>query len=252
MRQEQDRVALVTGGSGDIGGVIARRLGAEGFHVVLTYVGLKDAADAAVHEIATAGGSAEALQLDQRSPHSIADCRSHIGHAHGRLDVLVNNAAWNVDIPFADLDALTSDLWDRVLETNLRGPFLLVRAMADLLGAQGQGHVVNVSSIGGITPTGSSLAYSAAKAGLNHLTRGLALALAPKVAVNCVAPGLVENTRMANRVSPERRERGRQQAVLGRVGSVDDVAAQVLSFVRSTSITGQTVAIDGGVPGAMR
>lgn len=247
------KVAMVTGGSGDIGGTIARYLADAGFLVVLTYAGYREGADRVCETIAEAGGSAEAIQLDQRSPDSIDAARAHVEHHHGRLDVLVNNGAWNANVPFEDLQAMTPDLWDRILETNLRGPFLLVRAMAPLLKANGRGHVINISSIGGISATsGSSLAYAAAKAALNHLTRGLAVALAPDVAVNCVAPGLVEGTRMAERVAPERRERGRQQAVLGRVGALEDIAAQVLAFVRSSSISGQIVAIDGGVPGAMR
>jgi 3-oxoacyl-[acyl-carrier protein] reductase len=121
-----------------------------------------------------------------------------------------------------------------------------------LLKADGGGHIVNISSAGGISPGSSSIAYSSSKAGLNHLTRCLAVAMAPDVAVNCIAPGLVENTRMAKRL-PEAVARGaRQQAVLGRVGQPEDIAAQVLTFVTSKSITGQTVVIDGGMPGAMR
>jgi 3-oxoacyl-[acyl-carrier protein] reductase len=246
------KVALVTGGSGDIGGAIARRLGGAGAHVVVTYVGAADAAAAAVHDIESAGGHASALQLDQRSPEAIEACIRAIAERHRRLDILVNNAAWNIGIPFPDLDALTPDIWDRVLETNLRAPFLLARAAARLLKADGGGHIVNISSAGGISPGSSSIAYSSSKAGLNHLTRCLAVAMAPEVAVNCVAPGLVENTRMAKRL-PEAVSRGaRQQAVLRRVGQPDDIAAQVLMFVTSTSITGQTVVIDGGMPGSMR
>jgi len=246
------KVALVTGGSGDIGGAIARRLGRAGAHVVVTYVGAADAAAAAVDAIISAGGRASAQQLDQRSPSAIEACIEHVASAHGRLDILVNNAAWNIGIPFPDLDALTPDIWDRVLETNLRAPFLLARAAARLLSAEGGGHIVNISSAGGISPGSSSIAYSSSKAGLNHLTRCLAVAMAPNVAVNCVAPGLVENTRMAQRL-PEAMARGaRAQAVLGRVGQAEDIAAQVLTFVTSTSITGQTVVIDGGMPGAMR
>jgi len=177
---------------------------------------------------------------------------STIAATYRRLDVLVNNAAWNIGIPFPDLDALTPDIWDRVLETNLRAPFLLARAAAKLLKADGGGHIVNISSAGGISPGSSSIAYSSSKAGLNHLTRCLAVAMAPNVAVNCIAPGLVENTRMAKRL-PEAVARGaRQQAVLGRVGQSEDIAEQVLTFVTSKSVTGQTVVIDGGMPGAMR
>jgi 3-oxoacyl-[acyl-carrier protein] reductase len=246
------KVALVTGGSGDIGGAIARRLGRAGAHVIVTYVGAADAAAAAVDDIREAGGRASARQLDQRSPQAIDDCMQYVADTHGRLDILVNNAAWNIGIPFPDLDALTADIWDRVLETNLRAPFLLARAGARLLKADGGGHIVNISSAGGISPGSSSIAYSSSKAGLNHLTRCLAVAMAPEVAVNCVAPGLVENTRMAKRL-PDAVARGaRHQAVLGRVGQADDIAAQVMTFVTSTSITGQTLVVDGGMPGSMR
>ena len=250
--QLTDKVALVTGGSGDIGGAIARRLGAAGAHVIVTYVGAAELAAATVRDIEAAGGHASVQQLDQRSPAAIDACIASIAQTHGRLDILVNNAAWNIGIPFPDLDALTPEIWDRVLETNLRAPFLLARAAARLLKADGGGHIVNISSAGGISPGSSSIAYSASKAGLNHLTRCLAVAMAPEVAVNCVAPGLVENTRMAKRL-PEAVARGaRAQAVLGHVGRPDDIAAQVLAFVCSTSITGQTIVIDGGMPGAMR
>jgi 3-oxoacyl-[acyl-carrier protein] reductase len=246
------KVALVTGGSGDIGGAIARRLGAAGARVIVTFVGAADAAAATVRDIVNAGGSASAQQLDQRSPEAIEACIRAVAATHGRLDVLVNNAAWNIGIPFPDLDALTPDIWDRVLETNLRAPFLLARAAAKLLKADGGGHIVNISSAGGISPGSSSIAYSSSKAGLNHLTRCLAVAMAPHVAVNCVAPGLVENTRMAKRLPEAVAKGARQQAVLGRVGQADDIAAQVLAFVTSTSITGQTIVVDGGMPGAMR
>ena len=170
----------------------------------------------------------------------------------GRLDILINNAAWNIGIPFPDLEALTADIWDRVLETNLRAPFLLARAGATLLKANGGGHIVNISSAGGISPGSSSIAYSSSKAGLNHLTRCLAVAMAPEVAVNCVAPGLVEDTRMANRLPDAVADGARRQAVLGRVGQAEDIAAQVLTFVTTTSISGQTMVVDGGMPGAMR
>ncbi len=252
MKTLTGKVALITGGSGDIGGAIARRLGTEGAHAIVTWVGAEDAANKTVHDIQSNGGSASALRLDQRSPDSIEACVAAVAKAHGRLDILVNNAAWNIGIPFPDLDALTPDIWDRVLETNVRGPFLLARAAAKLLKADGGGHIINISSAGGISPGSSSIAYSSSKAALNHLTRCLAVAMAPNVAVNCIAPGLVENTRMAKRLPENVAKGARAQAVLGRVGQPDDIAAQVVMFVTSNSITGQTMVVDGGMPGAMR
>ena len=246
------KVALVTGGSGDIGSAIARTLAAEGAKVVVTYVGAEEAASATVQAIYDQGGKAAHLQLDQRDPAAIEACIKQVEASHGRLDILVNNAAWNIGIPFPELDKLTVDVWDRVLETNLRAPFLLARAAADLLKADGGGHIVNISSAGGISPGSSSIAYSSSKAGLNHLTRCLAVAMAPEVAVNCVAPGLVEDTRMAKRLPDAVAAGARRQAVLGRVGQAEDIAAQVTVFGTATSITGQIMVVDGGMPGTMR
>ena len=245
-------IALVTGASGDIGGAIAKTLGIRGWHVIGTYVGAADAAAATAEAISSAGGSAEAMQLDQRDPEAIDALIETVRQKHNRLDVLVNNAAWNIGIPFRRLDELTADIWDRVMETNLRAPFLLARAAAALLSAGNGGHIVNISSAGGISPGSSSIAYSSSKAGLNHLTRCLAVAMSPQVAVNCIAPGLVENTRMAQRLPDNVAEGARQTAVRGRVGQAEDIANQVLAFVQSTSVTGQTIVIDGGMPGAMR
>jgi 3-oxoacyl-[acyl-carrier protein] reductase len=247
------KVALVTGATGGIGSVIARRLGSAGATVIATYVDSKEGAEVTANVATNAGGDARLMQLDQRSPKSIEQCARAIADEHGRLDILVNNAAWNVRVAFPDLEALTPELWDRVLETNLRGPFMLTRACAALLKADGGGHIVNISSSGGIAPIGSSIAYAASKAGLNHLTRCLAVALAPTVAVNCIASGLVENTRMSNRaMDPAAQEAARNQALLGRTTQTRDIAEQVMTFVTSTSITGQIVVIDGGSLGAMR
>ena len=248
----KNRVALVTGASGDIGGAIARCLAENGAQVILTYVGAAETAAKLETEIGQAGGNAWAVQLDQRDPEAIEAVMAQVEEKYARLDILVNNAAWNIGIPFPNLDDLTADIWDRILETNLRAPFLLARAGAKLLKARPDSHIVNISSAGGISPGSSSIAYSSSKAGLNHLTRCLAVAMAPNVAVNCIAPGLVENTRMAQRLPDNVAQGARTQAVLGRVGQAYDIANQVLTFVTSSSITGQTMVIDGGTPGAMR
>jgi 3-oxoacyl-[acyl-carrier protein] reductase len=251
--QLKGRVALVTGATGGIGGAIAGRLCAAGATVIATYVASRESAEAMANEVTGTGGRGRIMQLDQRSPESIEQCASAIAEDHGRLDILVNNAAWNIRVAFPDLEAMTPDLWDRVLETNLRGPFLLARACAALLKADGGGHIVNISSCGGIAPIGSSIAYAASKAGLNHLTRCLAVAMAPEVAVNCIASGLVENTRMSNRaMDPASQENTRSRALLGRSSQTSDIAEQVIPFVTSTSITGQIIVIDGGLLETLR
>jgi 3-oxoacyl-[acyl-carrier protein] reductase len=246
------KVAFVTGGSGDIGKAIAQALAGSGADVVVSYVGDAGRADAAVEAIRKAGGRGHAVQLDQRDPKSIDASAEHVMGHFGRIDILVNNAAWNIGIPFRDLDALTADIWDRVLETNLRGPFLLCRAFASELRRHKAGRIVNIASIAGLAPAGSSIAYAAGKSALIHLTHCLAVAMAPDVTVNCIAPGLVEGTRMAERLPEEVKQSARSQVILGRTGSADDIAQMAVAYCRADSVTGQTIVVDGGAPIGMR
>ena len=246
------KVAFVTGGSGDIGGAIARALANAGADVAIAYVGHTDGAKSMVSEIEALGRRSLAVQLDQRDAASVERSTEAVAKAFGRVDMLVNNAAWNIGIPFPDLEALTGDVWDRVLETNLRGPYLLARAFAPHLRAHGAGRIVNIASVAGLFPGGSSVAYACSKAGLIHLTHCLAVALAPEISVNCVAPGLVEGTRMAKRLPENVAAAARRQTVLNRTASAEDVADQVVTFCRADSVTGQVLVVDGGMPGAMR
>jgi 3-oxoacyl-[acyl-carrier protein] reductase len=196
------------------------------------------------------GGRNSVVACDRRYQGLSRSSQRVVG-AFGRLDILVNNAAWNIGIPFPDLKALSTEIWDRILETNLRGPYLLARAFAPYLCAHGTGRSVNIASAGGLYPASSSIANSASKAGLIRLTRCLAVALAPDVTVKCIAPGLMEGTRMAQRIPEEVVQQRRQQVVLGRVASLQDITEQVIAFCRPESITGQVLVIDGGMPGCM-
>jgi 3-oxoacyl-[acyl-carrier protein] reductase len=214
-------------------------------------VGQLAAATTTVDALRAAGRRSLAVQLDQRDAAAIAASVGRVVTALGRVDILVNNAAWNIGIPFADLDTLTAEIWDRVLETNLRGPYLLARACAPHLRAHGAGRIVNIASLAGRYPFSSSIAYAVSKAGLIHLTRCLAVALAPEVTVNCIAPGVVEGTRIAQRIPGAIVARARQEVVLHRGASIEDIAAQVVLFCRAKSITGQVLVIDGGMPGGM-
>ncbi|MBE7519614.1 MAG: SDR family oxidoreductase [Thermoflexaceae bacterium] len=132
-------------------------------------------------------------------------------------------------------------------DTNVRGPFQLSRAAARHMRAVGGGRIVNIASVAGLSPGGSSIAYATSKAALIHLTRCLAVALAPDITVNCVAPGLVENTRMALRLPPEVAQGARDRAVLRRASSAEDIAEQTVTFCRADSVTGQTLIVDAGI-----
>jgi 3-oxoacyl-[acyl-carrier protein] reductase len=241
----QDRVALITGASGGLGAVMACLLADDGVHVAVTHLGHRDEALDVCRRIEAMGRKAFLVHLDQTDPSSCSAAVEATVETLGRLDILINNAAWNDPVPLPDLDSLTPEIWDRAVNTNLRGPFLMTRAAAPHLKQQDQGRVVNISGLPGLVPVGS-LALAVSKAGLIHLTRCLAVALAPSITVNCIAPGLMEGTRMFARVPPVRVAAFRAQAALKRTTSLDDVARQVVLFCRSDSITGQTLVIDAG------
>ena len=243
----KDRVALVAGGTGLLGTAIARALAQAGAHVGITYLERHDAAKETCAVVESLGRRAWSTALDQTDAAAIPPAVEAAAAHFGRLDILVNNAGWNISIPYPDLDALDAPVWDRLLSTNLRGPYLLCRAAAKGLKASGSGRIVNIASVAGLNPGGSSIAYATSKAGLIHLTRCLAVAMAPEVSVNCVAPGLMDGTRMTSRLRPEIVQGALQRAVLHRPATVEDVADQVVTFCRSDSVTGQVLNIDAGV-----
>src|SRR5215471_7064185 len=140
------RVALVTGGSGDLGTAACIALARAGCHIALTYVGNREGAAETVEAVEGLGRRACALPLDQTEPQAIDSTVGSAAEALGRLDVLVNNAAWNIGVPFPDLDKLTTDVWDRLFATNVRGPFQLARAAAPHMKRQGSGRIVNIAS----------------------------------------------------------------------------------------------------------
>jgi 3-oxoacyl-[acyl-carrier protein] reductase len=144
----------------------------------------------------------------------------------GRLDILINDAAYNKAIPFADLDNLTMEVWDKILAVNLTGPMRLTKAVAPVMKSQGQGRIVNIASVAGVGPTGSSIAYAVSKAGLIHLTRCMAVATAnlrPEFIANSAATSLLKKP-----------------------ADKDDCADMVVTMCRTDTMTGQTVVIDSG------
>ena len=241
------RAAFVTGGSGSLGSAMCRALAEAGCDVAVGYVGNREGADETLRTVEKLGRRACRILLDQTNPAAIEPAVERAARELGGLDILVNNAGWNIGVPFPELDKLTTEIWDRIFATNVRGPFQLARAAAVHMRQRGAGRIVNIASVAGLKPTGSSIAYASSKAALIHLTRCLAVALAPTITVNCVAPGLVEGTRMADRIPPEVVARVRQDAVLQRTADANDIALQVLTFCRADTVTGQVLNIDAGV-----
>jgi 3-oxoacyl-[acyl-carrier protein] reductase len=244
--QLMDQVAFVSGGSGSLGSAIAKTLAVAGADVCVGYLTNEASAQETVRAVSAVGRRAAMVQVDQTHPGSVESAVEAGVQQLGRLDIMINVPAWSTMIPFADLEALTPEIWDRVVDTGLRGPFLLARAAAPHLKRHGAGRIVNIGSVVGLTPMGSNLAHAVSKAGLIHLTRCLAVALAPDVTVNCVAPSLMEGTRGAQIVPTAAVEALRQRTLLKRNSSVQDVVDQVVFFCRADTVTGQVFVIDGG------
>src|ERR1700716_1831584 len=240
-------VALVTGGNGGLGQRICHALAKEGVHIAAMYAQSRDQAEGVARELASRHQiNAAALICDITDDAAVAKVVDDVAKRFGRLDILVNDAAYNKSIPFPDLDNLTMEVWDKIIAVNLTGPMRLTKAVGPVMKAQGNGRIVNISSVAGLGPTGSSIAYAVSKAGLIHLTKCMAVALAPEVLVNCVAPGLLEGTRATANLRPEQVAIGRKASLLGKAADKDDVADQVVTMCRTNTMTGQTLVIDSG------
>jgi 3-oxoacyl-[acyl-carrier protein] reductase len=240
-------VAIVTGCTGGLGQRICRAFAEHGTQVAGVYVQSKEQAESFAREWSALGPRCSAVQADVNDPAQIQRMVAQVLEAYGRIDILVNNAAYNQLVPFKDLDGLTLELWEYMLRANLTSPFLCVKAVAPSMQRQKRGRIVNVASIAGLAPLGSSIAYAVSKAALIHLTRCLAVALGPEVAVNAVAPGTMLGTRMTSKLDPALVERTTKNAVLQKPVERDDVAHQILEFCRSDSTTGQVLVLDSGV-----
>lgn len=235
------KVAVVTGASSGIGEAVSRAFGLAGASVVVNS-----------SSSVTAGRAvADSLPQGLYVQGDVADddaCRSVVEatlERFGRVDVLVNNAGTTKVIPHSDLDAVTDELWRRIFDVNVLGAWHMTRAALQALRSSGAGVVVNVTSIAGVRPVGSSIPYAASKAALNHMTLLLAQALGPEVRVNAVAPGLVDTPWTSDWDAV--REAVRAQAPLRRSATPDDVAEAVLALVTSSYVTGQVLCVDGGM-----
>jgi 3-oxoacyl-[acyl-carrier protein] reductase len=247
------RVALVTGGAGGIGGAVVRSLANAGIGAVaLNYRKSSEAARDLAAELERGGVQALAVQADVQSDAQVRAMIDQIRGKFGRLDILVNNAGVTHWVKLADLEGVTDQIWDEILDVNVKGAFRCARAAAALLAEQ-QGMVVNVSSISGVLapPTLSSLPYGTAKAALIYLTKGLAAALAPRVRVNCVAPAFTDTPWMSQHFGAAYLETVAKASAgfpLQRIATADEVAAAILGLITGGDfVTGQTLIVDGGL-----
>jgi 3-oxoacyl-[acyl-carrier protein] reductase len=245
MKRFEGRAALVTGASRGIGDAVARRLAAEGAHVIAA-ARTAAALEKLVGEIVAAGGSASALTMDLSDAASIeAGAKQALASPTG-VDVLVNNAGVTEDNLIL---RMSREAWDRVLGTNLTGTFVLTQAIVKGMVRKRYGRIVNIASVVGIMGNPGQANYAASKAGLIGLTKSIARELASRnITCNAVAPGFIE-TEMTQKMTPQAREALAGQIPAGRLGSPEDVANAVafLASEAASYITGHVLTVSGGL-----
>lgn len=234
------KVALVTGGARRVGRALSEALGAAGASVVINYNNSAGEAEALQRELNERGIIAAAIQADLSTKSGIDALLRQVRAQFGRLDILINNASAFESAPFLDI---TEEMWDRVLGVNLKAPFFLAQAAAPLLTESGVGNIVNIADLSALQPWPSYAHHSVSKAGLVHLTKVLARALAPAVRVNGITPGTVlppdDYNGTAGDGTPDRR-------VVTPHGVPDDVVRALFYLLESNFVTGQIVVVDGG------
>ena len=238
------KVALVTGASSGMGREIALVYAREGARVIVNCSKSVRRAEAVARQIRRLGSEALVLSADMSKPKEIEKLVKGTLDHFKQVDILVNNAAATVFLPF---DQMTEEIWDMTINTNLRGPFLCIRALYDHFMARKRGVIINISSEAGINGVGSSPIYCVAKAGLIMLTKVVAKAMAPYVRVNSIAPGFTDTPWLKKNPRLNKKE-WIQRIPLKRAGTPRDIASAALYLASDDAsfITGQTLVVGGG------
>lgn len=243
----EGKVALIVGGAGAIGAAAGRLLATGGATVAVTHLAGGESAAAAARLVAALPGAGHAAYpADVAETATLLALRDRIAERHGRLDILVNAAGFTRPVPHHDLEALDDELIDRMFRVNWRGQFAAIRTFAPMLKASGDGLVVSLSSIAATTGVGSSIAYCAAKAGIDVMTKALARVLAPEVRVLAVSPGVVDTGFVPDRGAGFN-DKVAASTPLRRIATADDVAAAIAAcWTHLGYSTGHAIQVDGG------
>ncbi len=245
MSELENRVAIVTGSSSGIGAELARHLSLAGANVVVNSATSVTQGQRVADALPT---DCFYVQADISNDYQAKGLIDQAIKRFGRLDILVNNAGWTTTVDHGDLDGLTDEIFRKTFEVNVLGTWWITKAALPHLTESPDGNVVTISSVAGVRPIGSSIAYAMAKASLNHMTRLLARSHGP-VRVNAVAPGLVDTPWTAE--WDDAREMVGRRAPLGRPGRPDEIAEAVMGLVANTYVTGHVLVVDGGLTQAI-
>ncbi len=247
MSMTSRRVALVTGGGTGVGRACALRFAKLGYDVVIDYSRSETEAVDVAREVGEFGVKPLVVRCDVSDDAAVCKMIEQVNQTFGKLDVVVNNAATTNFVDHHDLEGLSEAMWDRMLAVNLKGAFFVTRAAAKLLRKSERGAVVNISSVAGITGSGSSIAYCASKGGLITMTKSLARVMAPDVTVNAVCPGPIDS-RWIRQGNPDwNLDEMVADYPIPRASQPDDIADAVIFFAHHNSMaTGQVLSVDGG------
>jgi NAD(P)-dependent dehydrogenase (short-subunit alcohol dehydrogenase family) len=235
------KIALVTGGARRLGKAAAIALAHAGADVALTYLNSAKEMQRTAAFLKKAGARVLAIHCDVTDPESVRSAVKQTVTEFGGLDILVNNAGAYETVAFEDLSL---QQWDSIFGVNVRGPFVMSQAALSHLRRK-TGRIIHLGSLGGLRAWPSHAHYCSSKAALHMLTKSMAKALAPEVAVNCVAPGMID---VGEKSAAAFMARIAKQTPMQRNGSGDDVAAAILFFATAPSfITGQVLYVDGGL-----
>ena len=241
-----EKIAVVTGGSRGIGAAIAKKLASQGMTVIINYCGSEDRALAVKSEIEAAGGQAEAWRCD------VSDCGQcerfvkAVMEKYGRIDVRVNNAGITRD---GLMMRMTDENFSRVIDTNLKGTFYMMRFVSRHMLKAKKGRIINMASVVGLMGNAGQVNYAASKAGVIGATKSAAKELASRgITVNAIAPGFID-TEMTGALSEKVQEQILTQIPLGTFGKPEDIAncAAFLASDEAAYITGQVIQVDGGM-----
>lgn len=242
----RDKVILVTGSSRGIGKAIAARLAEEGASIIINSSKSIDEARKTLSVLPKRKGQQHCfIPADVTASEQIKEMMKEIKSRYGRLDALVNNAGTTTFIKHSNIEELTTEIFDLMYKTHLRGPFLCVREALPLLKKSKDAQVINIASIAALTAVGSNIAYCAMKAAVVNMTMSLARALAPRIRVNAISPGLTE-TDLIKGWGSYKTEQIRKTP-LRRLGKPEDIAETVFALLTSLNyVTGQNIIVDGG------
>lgn len=240
------KTVLVTGASRGIGKAAAIGFGRLGYNVAVNYCNNKKSAEETAAAVNSCGGRAAVYKADISESREVSDMVSGIEKELGGVDILVNNAGIAEQIVFSDI---TEEKWDRMFDVNVKGAYLVTKAVLPHMIHEKYGRIINISSMWGVSGGSCEVHYSAAKAAVIGMTKALAKELGPSgITVNCVAPGVID-TDMNAHLNAEDKQMLRDETPLMKIGTPEDVAAAVLYFASEGAgfVTGQILSADGGI-----